>query len=93
MRALLNAHDISDNAEGSTKLRSSPLNFTYDQYIHYARGTIYTNAPEGLVWTSTVGDATQATQLDIVSSRVYLKDNPRAYGFSVRGLVRKDSNA
>lgn len=85
---LLETYEIGNNAGGSTKLRSAPLNFTFDQYIVYSTGRIYTGAEEGLVWVSTVANATQATQLDFMNGLVYTKDNPRPYGFSVRCVLR-----
>ena len=70
-------YGIGSNTAGSTKLRSSPLNFAYTGYYNYTSGKLSDETTYGYFWSRTVYDSSSAYRLYFDSSHV----SPQYYGF------------
>ena len=79
------ATGITNNADGSNKIRSAPYNFPYAGDVY--NGSLFNVGSLGLYWSRTVfsGNSQNAYLLVFNSSNVYPADGSiRYYGFSVR---------
>ena len=82
-------YGIGSNTAGSTKLRSSPLNFAYTGYYNYTSGKLSDETTYGAFWSRTVDGSSGAYSLYFNSSYVDPQNyNFRYFGFSVR-LVKE----
>ena len=77
-------YGITSNSAGSTKLRSSPLDFAYTGY-YSTSGSLGYETTGGEYWSRTVGDSSGAYYLYFSSSGVYPQVNGlRGYGYPLR---------
>ena len=87
--ALLSAYNVTNDAAGSTIMRSSPLNFVYSGN-HGSSGTgVYGQGSSGDWWSSTANNTTRRYRTYIDSSDAYATGiSDRRNGFSVRCVAR-----
>ncbi len=68
-------YGIGSNTAGSTKLRSSPLNFAYTGYYNYTSGKLSDETTYGAFWSRTAYSSTSAYSLYFYSSNVNPQGN------------------
>ena len=83
-------YGITSSSAGSTKLRSSPLNFAYAGYYGYSSGSLNSETAYGDFWSRTAVISTVAYYLRFNSSAV----NPQSYydrgsGFPLRCTAKE----
>lgn len=77
-------YGITNSSAGSTKLRSSPLDFAYAGY-YFTSGSLYSETTSGVFWSRTAYDSSDAYNLFFRSSNVYPQDfGSRGYGRPLR---------
>ncbi len=85
------AAGITNDAAGSTKLRSAPYNFPYAGYVD--NGSLYNVGSDGVYWSRTANSTNYAYILYFYSSTVYPASNGTRYvGRSVRCVATSGSN-
>ena len=81
-------YGITSNSAGSTKLRSSPLDFAYTGYYHTS-GSLHLETTWGNYWSRTVNDSSYAYRLYFASSNVDPQlSNIRGTGNPLRCTVK-----
>ena len=77
-------YGITSSSAGSTKLRSSPLDFAYTGYYNTS-GSLNNETTNGNFWSRTVNDSSNAYNLNFNSSNVNPQNNGnRGTGRSLR---------
>ena len=78
-------YGIKSDAAGSTKLRSSPLDFAYTGYYSYSSGSLSYETTDGNFWSRTASSSAGAYLLDFSSSFVNPQNSlTRGSGRSLR---------
>ena len=78
-------YGIANDSTGSTKLRSSPLDFAYDGYYIYSDGSLVGETTFGIFWSRTANDSLNAYLLYFGSSNVNPQnDSLRGHGLPLR---------
>ena len=86
---LFASYGLQDNSDSSTKMRSSPLDFSLAGYYHYGDGQVVNTDRRGYYWSSTIDFANGAYYLYFPSVYVIPQgSNHKAYGNSVRCVAR-----
>ena len=66
-------YGIKSDAAGSTKLRSSPLDFAYTGYYSYSSGSLSYETTDGNFWSRTASSSAYTYYLNFSSSEVKLQ--------------------
>ena len=83
------AYSIADSSTGSTKLRTTPLNFSYTGVYNYRDGVLDNKNNSGSYWSRTAESATDAYRLSFNRDNVFSQfTGPRVYGFALRCLAK-----
>ena len=78
-------YGITSSSAGSTKLRSSPLDFAYTGYYNYTSGSLSSETTVGYFWSRTAYSSASAHYLSFNSSLVVPQGNSsRGLGLPLR---------
>lgn len=85
---LLSTSYAQSNEAKSTKMRSIPLDFSFAGNYNYGDGRVYGTGGGGYYWSSTVYSSVYAYNLSFYGGVSPQDINDKAYGLSVRCVVR-----
>ena len=87
---LFTSYGLKNDSNSSTKMRSSPLDFSFAGYYDFVVGRVYkTDSRGGYYWSSTAYSSNLAYNLNFNSSYVYPRSwNYKANSLSVRCVAR-----
>ena len=86
---LFNKYSIVDDETSATKVKSYPFSYVYSGYYNWYTGRLYLQSNNGIYWSSTIVNSTDAYRLHTWSSGIRPANaGGKAQGFALRCVTR-----